>query len=90
MSISISSDDDLIYARPAARDAFLNALDSDDRDALTRLARELTHCSNPLPGVTRDELGLPAGATYGAAARHILACATAEQPASPVASSSVK
>lgn len=72
MSVSTPTENDVFYARPAARDAFLNALDSDDRDELTRLARDLVRCGNPLPGMTCDELGLPVGATYGAAARHIL------------------
>lgn len=68
---------DSVYANPAARDAFLAALDSDDRALSVRLARDLVGCSNALPGLTREALGLPAGATYGAAARYILAL---EQP----------
>lgn len=64
---------DGFYANPATRDAFLNALDGDDRLLMLRLARLLESCANALPGLTRETLGLPAGATYGMAARHILA-----------------
>jgi hypothetical protein len=60
------------YASPAIRDEFLNALDIDDRALLTRLAVNLTDCSNPLPGMTCDQLDLPIGSTYGCAARRVL------------------
>lgn len=60
------------YANPKARDAFLRALDGDDHPLILRLARDLTACGNALPGLTREALGLPSGATYGAAARHLL------------------
>lgn len=63
---------DVGYANPAARDAFLLALDSDDRALTLRLARGLVACGNALPGLTREALGLPVRATYGAAARHVL------------------
>lgn len=72
-SLSLDGTDDL-YASPSARDAFLRAIDSENRDELNRLAQNLIRCSNPLPGTTRDELGLATGATYGMAARHILNC----------------
>jgi hypothetical protein len=55
------------------RDAFLAALDADDRAFATQLARNLTGCVNPLPGVTCNELALPAGSTYGCAASRVLA-----------------
>lgn len=87
MSAPISEQADVAYARPEARDAFLRALDCDDRQELARLACDLIRCSNPLPGITREELGLPTGATYGAAARHVLACATAgRQPSATIKS----
>jgi len=63
---------DISYARPELRDAFLKAVDTDDRKELMRLASDLSKCSIRLPGITREQLGLPVGATYGAAARHIL------------------
>lgn len=63
---------DAFYASAAMRDQFLNALDARDRVLSTRLALNLTGCSNPLPGLTCGELGLPAGSTYGAAARCVL------------------
>ena len=60
------------YASPAIRDAFLNALDVEDRALSTELARELTGCTNPLPGMTCNKLDLPMGSTYGCAARRVL------------------
>ena len=64
---------DAIYAPAEVRDQFLGALDAQDHALSTRLAINLTNCMNPLPGMTRDQLGLPLGSTYGAAARHVLA-----------------
>lgn len=63
---------DALYAPAAVRDRFLDALDAGDRPLSTRLALNLTGCMNPLPGITCDELGLPAGSTYGSAARRVL------------------
>ena len=60
------------YAPAKVRDQFLGALDANDRALSTRLARNLTDCSNPLPGMTCDQLGLPIGSTYGSAARRVL------------------
>ena len=60
------------YASPAIRDEFLAALDADDRKVSTQLAMNLTGCTNPLPGMTCDRLGLPIGSTYGAAASRVL------------------
>ena len=60
------------YASPAIRDQFLGALDADDRALSMQLARNLTSCSNPLPGGTCDQLGLPMGSTYGSAAQWVL------------------
>ena len=65
------------YASPQLRDQFLAALDADDRVLLARLAVGMTGCMNALPGMTRDQLGLPIGSTYGSAARHVLALDTA-------------
>jgi len=63
---------DVIYAPADVRDAFLNALDAADPALSVHLARNLTGCVNPLPGLTREKLGLPPGSTYGAAARQLL------------------
>ncbi len=60
------------YASPRIRDQFLAALDADDRALSTQLALNLTDCTNPLPGMTCDQLGLPIGSTYGSAARRVL------------------
>lgn len=68
----VPTSEDVVYANPPARDAFLKALDGDDRALSLSLARDLVACGNPLPGLTREALGLPVGATYGAAARYIL------------------
>jgi hypothetical protein len=61
------------YASPAMRDAFLVALDANDAALAARLALDLTGCTNPLPGMTCNELALPLGSTYGCAARSVLA-----------------
>jgi hypothetical protein len=63
---------DALYAPPAARDLFLDALDARDVALSERLALHLTGCMNPLPGITCGELGLPPGSTYGSAARRVL------------------
>jgi hypothetical protein len=60
------------YASPAMRDRFLDALDAGDRTLSAELARNLTGCVNPLPGMTCDQLGLPIGSTYASAARRVL------------------
>lgn len=60
------------YASAAIRDQFLSALDAGDRTLSTQLALNMTSCTNPLPGMTCEELGLPLGSTYGCAARHVL------------------
>ncbi len=60
------------YASPALRDEFLRALDVDDQTLWTRLALNLTDCTNPLPGMTCTQLDLPMGSTYGCAARRVL------------------
>ena len=74
------------YASPNLRDQFLAALDADDRALFTRLAASLTGCSNPLPGMTCQQMGLPIGSTYGSAASHVLshdATATVMPPGDP-------
>jgi len=60
------------YASPAIRDRFLGALDAGDRALSTELAANLISCTNPLPGMACHQLGLPAGSTYGNAARRVL------------------
>ena len=67
------------YATPAMRDAFLTALDADDRALAARLALNLTGCTNPLPGMICNELALPIGSTYGSAARCVLALYSARR-----------
>ena len=63
---------DKIYAPAAVRDQFLDALDACDFALSMQLARNLTGCMNPLPGMTCGQLGLPPGSTYGSAARYVL------------------
>ena len=65
------------YASPELRDRFLHALDADNRSLSVELARNLTSCANPLPGLTCGELGLPIGSTYASAASRILSLYTA-------------
>lgn len=60
------------YAPASVRDAFLRALAGDDRALSVRMAEGLTSCGNPLPGMICDELDLPHGSSYGAAARLLL------------------
>ena len=60
------------YASPALRDQFLAALDAGNQTLSTNLARDLTGCGNPLPGMTCDQLGLPIVSTYGSAAQCVL------------------
>jgi hypothetical protein len=59
------------YASPAVRDGFLSAIDRHDGVTLTRLARDMTSCGNPLPSATCTQLGIPIGSTYGFAARRL-------------------
>jgi hypothetical protein len=65
------------YATPEVRDRFLDALDADNRPLSVELARNLTSCVNPLPGLTCGSLGLPIGSTYASAASRILSLYTA-------------
>jgi len=60
------------YASPAIRDRFLGAIDAQDHALSMELAQNLTTCTNPLPGMTCDQLGLPAGSTYASAAHRVL------------------
>jgi hypothetical protein len=61
-----------LYAPAAVRDRFLASLDNGDWKVSASLAVNLTACGNPLPGATCNQLGLPLGSTYAAAARHVL------------------
>ena len=70
---------DYIYAPSEIRDRFLNAIDSNEQLLYIGLARELTACNNPLPGMVCEQLNLPRGSTYGAAARHLLEHASSER-----------
>ena len=67
------SEVDATYASPAYRDGFLSALDRRDGATLARLARDMTGCGMPLPSTVCAQLGIPAGSTYGLAARRIVA-----------------
>jgi hypothetical protein len=60
------------YASPALRDGFLLAFDRRDGVALTRLARNMTNCGNPLPSAICTQMDIPLGSTYGFAARRIV------------------
>ena len=60
------------YASAAMRDQFLAALDTNDHALSTRLAKNLTGCANPLPGMICQQLELPNGSTYGSAAQRVL------------------
>ena len=61
-----------VHAPADLRDRFLGAIDAGDRALCEELALDLRECMNPLPGMTREQLRLPVGSTYGAAARHFL------------------
>jgi hypothetical protein len=63
---------DVVHAPSDLRDRFLNAIDAGDRALCEELALDLRECVNPLPGMTREQLRLPVGSTYGSAARHFL------------------
>ena len=71
---SLDSIRDTFNSPSELRDRFLNVLDSDDHSLLKRIALDLVRSRNPLPGMTCEKLGLPLRSTYGAAARHVLAC----------------
>jgi hypothetical protein len=61
------------YASGRIRDLFLDALDGPDPAPAVEIARHLISCGNPLPSATCVALGLPAGSSYGAGARAVLA-----------------
>jgi hypothetical protein len=65
------------YATGAVRDQFLAALDEADPARALGIARHLISCGNPLPTATCSMLGLPAGSSYGAGARAVMAKAGA-------------
>jgi hypothetical protein len=65
------------YASGPIRDLFLDALDGPDPARAVGIARHLVSCGNPLPSATCLALGLPAGSSYGAGARAVLAKAAA-------------
>jgi len=58
-------------APPALRDRFLTALDELDEVAIRSTVRDLLGCTDALPTMTCDLLGLPPGSTYGDAAEKI-------------------
>ena len=60
------------YAPAKIRDQFLLAIDSNQQALSIELAGNLTDCSNPLPGMTCAQLGIPFGSTYACAARQVL------------------
>lgn len=61
------------YASAALRDGFLKSIETGDRARSNELAKDLLGTTNPLPGLTCDQLGLARGSTYGAAAERVLA-----------------
>ena len=61
-----------MYVPALVRDRFLATLDMGDRPASIELATHLVGCAIALPGITCDELNLPRGSTYGAAAARVL------------------
>ena len=61
------------YAIGRVRDRFLAALDETDPRRALDIARHLVCCGNPLPNATCVALELPAGSSYGAGARAVLA-----------------
>lgn len=63
------------YAIGRVRDLFLAALDEVNPARALDIARHLVSCGNPLPNATCVALGLPAGSSYGAGARAVLATA---------------
>ena len=63
------------YAIGRVRDLFLAALDETNPGRALDIARHLVCCGNPLPNATCVALGLPAGSSYGAGARAVLATA---------------
>jgi len=64
------------HASGSLRDQFLSALDAEDHATYTALAVHLTSCTNPLPTMACDQLGLPTRSTYASAAHHVLAAAS--------------
>jgi hypothetical protein len=60
------------FTPPGIRDRFLAALDEANDGSAHRFALHLTTSRNPLPGLTCQQLGLPMGSSYGAAARWVL------------------
>jgi hypothetical protein len=65
------------HAPGAVRDAFLDAVDHMSEMGviglkLILLCRQLRNCTDPLPGVTCQMLGIPAGSTYGCGAAALL------------------
>ena len=58
-------------ASPALRDRFLDALDRGDVAAIAETARNLTDCTDALPTMTCNALGLAPRSTYGDAAQKV-------------------
>jgi hypothetical protein len=60
------------FTPPAVRDKFLASLDEASTLNAATLALNLTTSRNPLPGMTCQQLGLPLGSSYAAAAKLVL------------------
>jgi hypothetical protein len=60
------------FTPPDVRDQFLAALDESSTLNAATLALHLTSSRNPLPGMTCQQLGLPFGSSYAAAAKWVL------------------
>jgi hypothetical protein len=66
------------YTSPALRDRFIQSIDLGDWTRSGEFARDLLGSINPLPGLTCDQLALPRGSTYGAAAERVRALGKTE------------
>ena len=60
------------FTPPDVRDRFLASLDESSMLHAATLAMHLTTSRNPLPGMTCQQLGLPVGSSYAAAAKLVL------------------
>ena len=60
------------FTPPHVRDQFLASLDESSTLNAATQALHLTTSRNPLPGMTCQQLGLPLGSSYAAAAKLVL------------------
>lgn len=64
--------DETSFTPPGVRDQFLASLDEPNTLNAATMAKHLTTSRNPLPGMTCQQLGLPVGSSYAAAAKLVL------------------